>query len=69
MSMTHTVRIHVAKPDGNQQIIQSGIKHIPRRLIRFLFGDCSEILVLKPGETVRSVEIKEMKGENNFETV
>ncbi len=69
MSMTHTVRIHVAKPDGNQQIIQSGIKHIPRRLIRFLFGDCSEILVLKTGETVRSVEIKEMKGENNFETV
>ena len=53
MNMTHTVRIHVAKPDGNHQIIQSGIRHLPRRLIRFLFGDCSEILVLKPGETGR----------------
>ena len=69
MSMTHTVRIHVAKPDGNHQIIQSRIRHLPRRLIRFLFGDCSEILVLKPGETVKTVEIKETKGDANFETV
>ena len=69
MSMTHTVRIQVAKSDGNHQIIQSGIRHLPRRLIRFLFGDCSEILVLKPGETVKTVEIKETKGDTNFETV
>ena len=69
MSMTHTVRIHVAKPDGNHQIIQSGIRYLPRRLIRFLFGDCTEILVLKPGETVKTVEIKETKGDANFKTV
>ena len=59
MSMTHTVRIHVAGADGNQQIIESGIRHWPRRLIRFLFGDCAEVLVLKPGQTVKTVEIKE----------
>ena len=69
MNMTHTVRIHVAKTDGNHPIIQSGIRHWPRRLIRFLFGDCCEILVLKPGESVKSVEIKEMKGAENCEAI
>ena len=69
MSIQHTVRIHVAQPDGNVPVIKSGIKHIPRRLIRVLFGDCAEVLVLKPGETVKSVEIKEVKGEADYETV
>ena len=69
MSSQHTVRIHVAQPDGNLPVIKSGIKHIPRRLIRFLFGDCAEVLVLKPGETVKTVEIKEVKGEAKHETV
>ena len=69
MSIQHTVRIHVAQPNGNLPVIKSGIKHIPRRLIRFLFGDCAEVLVLKPGETVKSVEIKEVKGEADYETV
>ena len=69
MSMTHTVRIHVAKPDCRHQVIQSGIRHVPRRLIQFLFGDCAEILVLKPGETVKTVEIKETKGDCYCETV
>ena len=69
MSIQHTVRIHVAPPDGNLPVVKSGIRHIPRRLIRFLFGDCAEVLVLKPGETVKTVEIKEVKGEAKHETV
>ena len=69
MSIQHTVRIHVAHPDGNLPVVKSGIRHIPRRLIRFLFGDCAEVLVLKPGETVKTVEIKEVKGDANCEAV
>ena len=69
MSIQHTVRIHVAHPDGNLPVVKSGIRHIPRRLIRFLFGDCAEVLVLKPGETVKTVEIKETKGDSTCETV
>ena len=69
MSIQHTVRIHVAQRDGTVPVIKSGIKHIPRRLIRFLFGDCAEVLVLKPGQTVRTVEIKETKGDCRCETV
>ena len=63
MSIQHTVRIHVARPEGNLPVLRSGIRHIPRRLIHFLFGDCAEVLILKPGQTVRTVEIREMKGD------
>ncbi len=69
MSIQHTVRIHVARPDGTLPVIKSGIKHIPRRLIHFLFGDCAEVLVLKPGQTVKTVEIQETKGDANCEIV
>ncbi len=69
MSIQHTVRIHVAQSDGTLPVIKSGIRRIPRRLIRFLFGDCAEVLVLKPGETVKTVEIKEVKGDVNCEAV
>ena len=69
MNVQHTVRIHVAQADSTLPVIKSGIKHIPRRLIRFLFGDCAEVLVLKPGETVKTVEINEVKGDCTCETV
>ena len=61
MTMRHTVQIHVARPEGTLPVIRSGIRHVPRRIIRFLFGDCAEILVLKPGESVTKVEIKEVQ--------
>ena len=57
--MRHTVHIHLATPDGPLPVIRSGIRHLPRRIIRFLFGDCAEVLVLKLGQTVKNVEIKE----------
>ncbi len=69
MSVNHTVHISVAQSGGPVPVISSRVRHIPRRLIRFLFGDCAEILVLKPGETVKTVEIKETKGEENREAV
>ena len=69
MSIQHTVRIHVARPEGNLPVLRSGIRHIPRRLIHFLFGDCAEVLILKTGQTVRTVEIRETKEDANCETV
>ena len=69
MSIQHTVRIHVARLEGNLPVLRSGIRHIPRRLIHFLFGDCAEVLILKPGQTVRTVEIRETKEDANCETV
>ena len=65
--MRHKIQINVAKPDGSQQkVLGSKRIHLPGRLISLLFGDFSEVLILKPGVSVQDVEIHEMQagGEN-----
>ena len=60
MKLQHRVQINVAQEGkGNLQVLRSRGRKIPARLLRFLFGEYSEVLVLTPGKTVRSVEIHE----------
>ena len=60
--MKHRVRINVADRKGHQEkVLQSGIVHIPKRLLRFLFGEFCEVLVLSPGQTVQGIEIHEIR--------
>ena len=62
MNLQHKVQINVARKDGSQKkaVIKSGISKIPQRLLNFLFGEFTEILVLTPGQSVQSVEIYEI---------
>ncbi len=60
MKLQHRVQINVAQEGSrNQQVLGSRGRMISARLLRFLFGEYSEVLVLTPGKTVRSVEIHE----------
>jgi hypothetical protein len=60
MKLQHRVQINVAHKEGcNQQILKSRGKRVSARLLRFLFGPYSEVLILTPGKSVRSVEIHE----------
>jgi len=63
MNLQHKVQINVARKDGSQKkaVIKSGISKIPQRLLNFLFGEFTEILVLTPGQSVQSVEIHEIR--------
>lgn len=66
MKLKHKVRINVTDDVGNKQtVLQSGISYLPRKLARWLFGENTEVLVLKPGQSVDSVEIREMGGKAN----
>lgn len=66
MRFKHMVRINVADLDGHkQEVLQTGHRYIPVRLLRLLFGDFCEILVLTPGKSVQGIEIKEMRGGYN----
>ena len=62
MNLQHKVQINVARKDGSQKkaAIKSGISKIPQRLLNFLFGEFTEVLVLTPGQSVQSVEIHEI---------
>ena len=60
MGYQHRVRINVAQSGGGTQgVLASRSRKVPARLIRLLFGQYSEVLVLAPGKSVRSVEIHE----------
>lgn len=63
MNLQHKVQINIARRDGSQKkaVIKSGISKIPQRLLNFLFGEFTEILVLTPGQSVQSVEIHEIR--------
>ena len=63
--MRHQIRINVANRSGEtRQVVQGRTLRLPRRLMRFLFGDFCEVLVLTPGRTVCGVEIHEVRPES-----
>ena len=58
----HTVKINIADRRGDQRrVLTSTRVSLPRRLLRFLFGDFCQVLVLTPGETVEGIEIDEAR--------
>ena len=62
MSLKHKVTINVAKPKGEKSsVIQSTRKTIRTRMLDFLFGKKASLLVITPGDSVETVEIKEIK--------
>ena len=62
MSLKHKVTINVAKPNGQKSpVIQSSRKPVRTRLLDFLFGKKASLLVITPGDSVETVEIKEIK--------
>ena len=51
MQIKHRVRINVADRNGNQQnVLESRKLRVPQRILRLLFGDFCEVLVLTPGK-------------------
>jgi hypothetical protein len=61
MMLKHKVCINVTNSCGRKQtVLKSGVIKLPQRLLRFLLGDFSEILVLSHGQSVEGVEIHEV---------
>ena len=54
--MKHKVKISV----GKEPVLGSRIVRLPSRLLKFLLGDFSEVILLKPGCSVSSVEVHEI---------
>lgn len=63
MRLKHKVRINVTDDVGNKEtVLQGGVRYLPRKIAQWLFGETMEILVLTPGQSVDSVEIREIGG-------
>lgn len=63
MGRNHEVNVMVRKPGGKVTVLSTRKCHLREWMIRWLFGEAREILVLNPGETVSTIAIKEIQGE------
>jgi len=62
LGLKHKVTINVTRPDGiRSPVLQSGSQRIYRRLLDLLFGEKVGVIVITPGDSVETVEIKEIK--------
>ena len=62
MAIKHKIVINVSDPQGKTANVLKGANvKLPTRLIKFLFGDFTQIYLLAPGQTVVSVDIHEVK--------
>lgn len=62
MSLKHKVTINVAKPGGiRSPVLQSSRQTIRRKLLNQLFGEKVSLIVITPGDSVETVEIREIK--------
>lgn len=62
MGLKHRVKINVTdETEAKKRVLEGADKRLPRRLLRFLFGDFTTVYLLSPGQSVESVEIHEVK--------
>ena len=61
-AMKHKVIINVTDDKGDKKKVLSGAQmNLPRKLIKWLFGEYTQVYLLEPGKTVESVDVKEIK--------
>ena len=59
MSYEHRIKVHVE--DKDEPVVTNRFRRISSRLLAFLFGKPTDIMVISPGKTVKSVEIYETR--------
>lgn len=58
MAIKHKIVINVSDPQGKTANVLKGANvKLPTRLIKFLFGDFTQVYLLAPGQTVESLRI------------
>lgn len=66
MALKHKITINVSDPNGKKATVLKGADmRLPSRIVRFLFGDFTQVYLLTPGQTVESVDVRELKKGGN----
>ncbi len=62
MAIKHKVVINVTDENGDtKEVLQGGQLTLPQKIIKLLFGDYRQVFLLNPGQSVQSVDVKELK--------
>ena len=68
MAVKHRIVINVSDSGGRRKNVLKGADvKLPARLLKFLFGEFTQVYLLSPGQTVESVDIREV-GEGGAKT-
>lgn len=60
-NLRHKIQVSIANRNGEKERVVSGTSlRLPQRLLKLLFGEFTDVLVITPGKTVEGIEIKEV---------
>ena len=68
MGIRHRVRINIAD-SKKEHVLEAAHTTLPRRLLKILFGDFTNIYLLSPGQSIESVEIHEISQKEKSERI
>ena len=62
MAVKHKIVINASDSSGREENVLKGADvKLPARLLKFLFGEFTQVYLLSPGQTVESVDIREIE--------
>ena len=62
--MKHKVKVNlITKENRKKQLYEERTISLPRRIVRLLFGEATQILIMQPGQSVKTVEFFELPEE------
>ena len=62
MAVKHRIVINVSDSGGRRENVLKGADaKLPTRLLKLLFGEFTQVYLLSPGQTVESVDIREVE--------
>lgn len=62
MAVKHRIVINVSDSGRRRENVLKGADvKLPARLLKFLFGEFTQVYLLSPGQTVESVDIREVE--------
>lgn len=64
--MKHSVKVLVETKNGREELLKSKHLKIRERIMKFLFGDFCEVIVLNPSKKIDRVQVEEVKDESKM---
>lgn len=62
MAVKHRIVINVSDSgERRENVLKGADVKLPARLLKFLFGEFTQVYLLSPGQTVESVDIREIE--------
>lgn len=59
--MKHKVIINITDERGNKtEVLRGAQMWLPRKIVEWLFGEYTQVYLLKPNQTIESVDIREV---------